>query len=157
MADINHAHETPHTERDGIEYRGLAWSMIVLAVVTLVCYGIVVGLFKFLESRAAAGDPARAPLAAPYAQPAIVDGRLMPGNTAPPTALLLDEPINLQRFRAQEDHLLTSYSWMDQNAGTIRMPIERAKDLLLDRGLPIRPVPAGPTPAVGPVAKGEAR
>ena len=138
MADTNHGHETPFTENDGIAYRGIGWSMVVLAVVTLVCYAIVVGLFKYLDSRAVAGDTPRAPLAAPQSQPAIVDGRLMPGHSAPPTALLIDEPINLQRFRAQENHLLTSYSWMDQNAGTIRMPIERAKDLLLERGLPIR-------------------
>ena len=155
MADTNHGHETPHTERDGIVYRGLGWSMAVLAIVTLVCYGIVVGLYKYLESRAVASDPPRAPLAAPRAQPSIVDGRLMPGSITPPAPLLLSEPINLEKFRAQEDHLLTSYSWMDQNAGTIRMPIERAKDLLLERGLPVRPVTS---PAVGRVPpKGEGR
>jgi hypothetical protein len=106
-----------------------------------------------------AGDPPRAPLAAPAAQPAIVDGRLLPGNSVPATTLLLNEPVNLRSFRAQEEHLLTSYSWMDQNAGTIRMPIERAKDLLLERGLAVRPATsAAPRPAVGPVTpKGAGR
>ena len=147
MADTNHDHAGPaRTEGDGIGYRGLGWAMAVLAIVTLICYGIVVGLFKFMESRAVAGDTNRAPLAAPRAQPAIVDGRLMPGTTTPPPAtLLVNEPVNLQKFRAQEEHILTSYGWMDQNAGTIRMPIERAKELLMERGFPVRSsIPAGP-------------
>ncbi len=154
MADTNHDHAGPaRTEGDGIVYRGLGWAMLVLAIVTLICYGIVVGLYKFMESRAVAGDTNRAPLAAPRAQPSIVDGRLMPGNTTPPATLLVNEPINLQKFRAQEEHILTSYGWMDQNAGTIRMPIERAKELLMERGLPVRSsVPAGPV-----VPKVEAR
>lgn len=153
MADTNHEHAGPaRTEGDGIVYRGIGWSMLVLTIVTLICYGIVVGLYKFLESRAAAGDTNRAPLAGPQAQPAIVDGRLMPGNTTPPAPLLVNEPVNLQVFRAQEEHILTSYGWMDQNAGTIRMPIARAKDLLMERGLPARSA----APSTGP-ATGEAR
>lgn len=151
MADTNHTHAGPaRTEGDGISYRGLGWSVVVLTIVTLVCYGIVVGLYKFMESRAVAGDTNRAPLAAPRAQPSIVDGRLMPGNTTPPATLLVNEPLNLQKFLAQEEHILTSYGWADRNAGTMRMPIERAKDLLMERGLPMRQAaPARP--------KGEAR
>ena len=157
MADTNHDHAGPaRTEGDGIAYRGLGWAMLVLAIVTLICYGIVVGLFKFMESKAVAGDTNRAPLAGPQAQPAIVDGRLIPGNTTPPATLLVNEPVNLQKFRAQEEHILSSYGWMDQNAGTIRMPIDRAKELLMERGLPARSsIPAGPA---GPaVPKVEAR
>ena len=150
MADTNHEHGPARTEGDGIVYRGLGWSMLILAVITLMCYGIVAGLYKFMESRAVAGDTNRAPLAAPQAQPAIVDGRLLPGNTTPPATLLVNEPVNLQKFRAQEEHILTSYGWMDQNAGTIRMPIARAQDLLMARGLPAR--------STGPdLQKGEAR
>jgi hypothetical protein len=139
MADTNHgSHEPARVEGDGINYRGLGISMIVLTIVTLVCYAIVVGLFKFMESRSVANDNPRAPLAAPAARPAIIDGRLAPGNTTPTPNLLVNEPMNLAKFRAQEEHILTSFSWMDQNAGTIRIPIAQAKDLLLERGLPTR-------------------
>jgi hypothetical protein len=136
MADINHAGPI-QTEGDGISYRNLAWSMVILAVVTLFCYGFVVGLFKFMESRAVAGDTARAPLAAPPVQPTIQDGRVVGGPSAVPS-LLVGEPQNLQKFRAEEEHLLTSYGWVDQNAGVVRLPIDRAKELLLERGLPVR-------------------
>ena len=41
-------------------------------------------------------------------------------------------------FRAHEHEVLTTYGWTDKNAGVVRIPIERAKDLLLERGLPVR-------------------
>lgn len=136
MADTNHAGPM-RTEGDGVSYRSLGWSMVVLTVVTLFCYGFVVGLFKFMESRAIAGDTPRAPLAAAPAQPAIESGRVVGGPAAVPS-LLVDEPMNLQKFQAEEERQLTSYGWVDQNAGLVRLPIERAKALLLERGLPAR-------------------
>ena len=62
MADINHPGPA-RTEGDGISYRGLGWSMVLLTVFTLFCYALVVGLFKFMESRAVAGDTVSSPLA----------------------------------------------------------------------------------------------
>ena len=140
MADIKHA--SPHglperTEGDGISYRALGWSMAVLAIITLFCYGLVVGFFKFMESRAEAGDTPRAPLAAAPVQPAIQDGRVVGGPSSVPS-LLVREPMNLQKFRDEEEHLLSSYGWVDQNTGMVRLPIDRAKALLLERGLAVR-------------------
>jgi len=43
---------------------------------------------------------------------------------------------------------LNSYDWIDQKAGTVRIPIDRAMQLLAQRGLPTRPqagaVPTSP-------------
>lgn len=139
MADINHAGPA-RTEGDGVSYRGLGWSMLILALVTLFCYALVVGLFKFMESRAAAADPVRSPLAAPLVNPTIVNGRVESGSSAPVPSLLVNEPLNLKTFRAEEEHLLTSYGWVDENAGVVRMPIEQAKALVLEHGFPVREV-----------------
>lgn len=137
MADINHAGPA-RTEGDGISYRGLGWSMVLLTIFTLFCYALVVGLYKFMESRAVAGDTVSSPLAAGRTQPQVIDGRVEGGRTAPLPSLLVNEPMNLQKFLAQEDHLLTTYGWVDENAGVVRLPIDQAKDLLLQRGLPVR-------------------
>ena len=146
MADIKHASPPglpERTEGDGISYKGIAWSMIVLTIITLICYGIVVGFFKFMESRADAADTPRAPLAAPPVRPSIQDGRVVGGPASVPS-LLVREPMNLQKFREEEEHLLSSYGWADQNTGVVRLPIDRAKELLLERGLPAREgAPAG--------------
>src|SRR5687767_15786934 len=111
--DTKHA-DNARTEGDGVSYRGLGWSMAILAIVTLFCYAIVVGLFKFMESRAVARDTARAPLAPAAVQPAIQDGRVVGGPSSVPS-LLVREPMNLQKFRDEEGHLLSSYGWVDQN------------------------------------------
>jgi len=139
MTDINHPDSAAaRTEADGISYRGLAWALTILTILTLLCYLVIVGFYKFMESRAVAEDTNRAPLAAAPAEPAIVDGRVESGSTAPVPPLLVGEPVNLRNFLAHEDQVLTTYGWVDQNAGVVRLPIERAKELLLQRGLPSR-------------------
>ena len=55
----------------------------------------------------------------------------------PAPALLVQEPVNLETLRAHEHEVLTTYGWADKNAGTFRIPIDRAKDLLIERGLPV--------------------
>jgi hypothetical protein len=53
-------------------------------------------------------------------------------------------PVDLARLRAAEQADLDSYGWVDRNSGTVRIPIDRAMQLLLERGLP--DVGAGQTP-----------
>jgi hypothetical protein len=50
----------------------------------------------------------------------------------------------LAELRAAEDADLNSYGWINRNTGTVRIPIDRAMQLLLARGLP--DVGAGKTP-----------
>jgi hypothetical protein len=51
---------------------------------------------------------------------------------------------SLVQLRAAENADLNSYGWIDRTTGTVRVPIDRAMQLLLDRGLP--DVGAGQTP-----------
>ena len=39
----------------------------------------------------------------------------------------------------REDLLLENYSWVDQAQGKVRIPIERAMELIAQRGLPVAP------------------
>lgn len=45
-------------------------------------------------------------------------------------------------IHAREDLLLENYSWIDESRGTVRIPIERAMELIAERGLPVAPVTA---------------
>jgi hypothetical protein len=40
-------------------------------------------------------------------------------------------------LHAREDLLLDNYSWVDQSKGKVRIPIERAMELIAQRGLPV--------------------
>ncbi len=60
--------------------------------------------------------------------------------TLPPEPRLEAEPgLLLQQLRSQEDKALHTYGWVDEKAGIVRMPIDRAMDILAERGLPHRP------------------
>jgi hypothetical protein len=56
--------------------------------------------------------------------------------------------IDLQRERAAEDQILNSYGWVDKQQGIVRIPVDRAIDLLVQKGLPSR----SETPAVSTVS-----
>lgn len=64
----------------------------------------------------------------------------------PAPALQVNPQVDLQTYRTRADHDLNRYGWIDQGHGVAKIPIERAMDLLLARGLPVRPaVQDGPT------------
>ncbi|MGP8269037.1 MAG: hypothetical protein ACLQLH_03135 [Terracidiphilus sp.] len=42
-------------------------------------------------------------------------------------------------LHAKEDLLLENYSWVDESQGKVRIPIERAMELIAQRGLPVAP------------------
>jgi hypothetical protein len=43
------------------------------------------------------------------------------------------------KFKAEQEHALESYSWENREEGTVRVPIERAMEMLLKQGLPVAP------------------
>jgi hypothetical protein len=45
---------------------------------------------------------------------------------------------DLGQIRAEEDAVLTTYGWIDEQGGIVRIPVERAMELLVERGLPAR-------------------
>ena len=150
MADTKHHSAEIPVEQDGISYSGLVWFTVVLAGSALVIHVLMWGMYKFMEAQALDHDVARAPLAAPPgsrpAGPAVLS-RIWP--QAPPELYVPDEPTNLRSFQRQEELELSTYGWVDRNAGTARIPIDRAKELLLERGLPVR----GQTPSAAEIKK----
>ena len=45
---------------------------------------------------------------------------------------------DLGQYKAAQEEILNSYGWVDEKAGIVRIPIDRAMDILLQRGLPVR-------------------
>lgn len=59
--------------------------------------------------------------------------------THPPGPRLQEKPAqDLTEFHARESETLNSYGWVEPNAGVVHIPIDRAMDLVLQRGLPVR-------------------
>lgn len=53
--------------------------------------------------------------------------------------LSAEQPEALHELRAREAEQLASYGWVDRQAGLARLPIERAIEIVSDRGLPTWP------------------
>ena len=121
---------------------------------TIVCVAVwfaMMGMFKLFMNRLAAGDP-----------PATVVERPA-GELPPEPRLLTNEPQNLEQFRTQEAQRMQGYGYIDQGAGTVHLPIDKAKELLLSRGLAVRagqpapaetPAPAAPAAPAAPRSGG---
>lgn len=58
----------------------------------------------------------------------------------------------LREFRSQAETALSSYGWIDEAEGIAHIPIERAIEIVGERGLPSRPelAPEDPTPETAP-------
>lgn len=52
--------------------------------------------------------------------------------------LQLNPAEDLKKFRASEEAELNGYAWIDRTAGVVRIPVARAMELVLERGLPTR-------------------
>ena len=46
--------------------------------------------------------------------------------------------MDLKEFRAGEDAILNDYGWVDPEKGIVRIPVERALELVAKEGLPSR-------------------
>jgi hypothetical protein len=99
-------------------------------------------LFLKLESIEAKADPPPAPLA-----PAGVRDTLPAARVARfPRPRLETHPVAAAAVaQARDRELLGTYGWVDRPAGVVRIPIDRAMELTLARGLPVRPRPAPET------------
>jgi len=51
-------------------------------------------------------------------------------------------PLDMDEMKATENEVLTSYDWIDREAGIVRIPIDRAIGLLAERGLPKSQTPS---------------
>jgi hypothetical protein len=131
-------------ERRDIGVAGIIYFFAGLAAATLVIHFMLAGLYDFLDKREKAQQPAVNPLITNV--PA--DTRQVPPNypdkAFPTPRLEQDERNQLNDIRMAEEQKLASYDWVDQKAGTVRIPIDRAMELVAQRGLPVRTQEAGP-------------
>ena len=108
-----------------------------LVLVGLVVYLIVFGMYRFLDSYATAHQPPMSPMVTPQADTRAVT----PENaeTFPQPRLEENERTQLRSFIEDQDRKLATYDWVDKDKGTVRIPIDRAMDLIEQRGLPVHP------------------
>jgi hypothetical protein len=100
---------------------------VALMLVAVAALFLLFGLFRYLLSREGGPPVGRSQVAASE-----------PTKAFPQPQLQETEVTDLKAVRAAEDQVLNGYAWMDPDGGVVRIPISRAIDLLVKRGLPSR-------------------
>jgi hypothetical protein len=136
-SDEMHNDDVAHEHSD-INIAAILMSGVVVFVVCTVTAGLMYALFGFLEGQAKARDPQLSPVAAPATVMPATRQPTPEFGGAPTPKLLTDEPSYLRHVREREQTALGGYGWVDQGAGVARISIDRAKQLMVERGLPVR-------------------
>jgi len=160
MPDRQHPHyddldiinvETQH-EKSDVNVRALLWTIGISLVIGVISYVAIWYMFRFLEGRQRRAVRAQAPLtqmqrpadaSVPKDQPLL---QPFPGKEPDGEVMLpfRDTPVvDLVRLRLTEKRALTTYGWVDQQKGIVRIPIEEAKRLALQRGFPVQATTTG--------------
>ena len=128
-------------ERQDIGIAPVVYFLVGLLVAGLLVFFLVDGIYRSLEKRSYAEQAPVSPLvtnAPSDTRKLSADYKDYLKQNFPTPQLEIDERSQLDKVRIDEAQTLSTYDWVDQKAGTVRIPIDRAMDLLAQRGLPVR-------------------
>jgi hypothetical protein len=138
---MNTEHNDQHNlqpESSGIKPKPVIWFLVVLTVSTILVFLIVEGLLYGLKKMEEANQ-AQPVTALPEGkerklppEPRLQGAPDGPGNK--PSLLPLED---MKHYREQSNQSARSYGWANKEAGTARIPLDRAKNLIVERGLPM--------------------
>lgn len=138
-------------EKSEVNVRTIIVSLAFLALGTFLVCMIVVGIFQYLQSTYTQKTAGPASFQLP-----------------PEPRIEVNPSVQIQDLLKHEDHVLDSYAWVNEQAGTVRVPISQAIDMLAQKGLPSHdymadilagrkpPMPPPPPPEAKPPAGGSA-
>lgn len=109
--------------------------LLYLGLFAAIVHGLIWLLLGYFESQSAQAQRVRYPLAAGEER-------------VPPQPRLQVEPrLDYEVYVARERDRLEHYRWQDKSAGTVRVPIEKAMQQVVQQGIPTRPAQgSGATP-----------
>jgi len=132
-----------HHERSDVNVRALLWFAAIFVVFAALTNGVVYVMFKYFVQMGR--RTTTAPLTE-IARPADANvpqiPRLQPfPNKQPPNTST--PVVDMEQMRATEDQALSTPGWVDKQKGIVRLPIDVAKQLAVQR---LNPPPAGAKP-----------
>jgi hypothetical protein len=127
-------------ERSDVNVRAILGFGLVLLIAAVVVHLALYWLLQLYSDRSAKGAPS-------------VSAMHPEDQTPPPPRLQVSPPAELAKMRATEEKELQTYGWVDPETKIVRIPIERAMELLAERGLPARKQ-TEPPPSSSPASRG---
>ncbi|MBO0911681.1 MAG: hypothetical protein J2P13_07790 [Acidobacteria bacterium] len=124
-------------EREDLGSRPIFGFLISLAILGILIYYVIWGIFYFLDTFNRRNQQARTPLVQVESNTREVRTRHI--QRFPEPRLEEDERGELAGFRYKEEEKLNSYGWVDEKTGVAHIPIDRAIELTAQRGLATSP------------------
>ncbi len=121
----------PESRERGHEVTDLSAGRIAVFLLSI---GLVTGGLTWVASGLMSSFQ-RAAREVPSEQHPLGEDRQIP----PSPRLQITVRTDIDELRHRERALLGSYAWVDRDAGIVRIPVERAMNLLAQRGLPVAP------------------
>jgi hypothetical protein len=119
-----HTVPSPGYETRDTNTKSVLWFAAVLFLTVAATFVSMRGLFGHYSASQPLG-PAVSPFDSDRALP-------------PEPRLQVDPAVDLSQMRQSQEEMLQSYGWVDKANGKVRVPISRAMDLIIERGLPAR-------------------
>ncbi|HEX6178281.1 MAG TPA: hypothetical protein VF057_07970, partial [Thermoanaerobaculia bacterium] len=143
-----------HHEESDVNVRALLWFLAIFVILSVITHFALHLYYKGLSRLEKAKAPApltqmqRAPDAdVPQGQPLL---QPFPRETGEGVVIepYRNTPVtDLHDMREAEKKGLENYGWIDQEKGIVRIPIDEAKRLVVERGLPLQGGAPAPSPA----------
>lgn len=143
MSDHPRPQHEPAEFDSEIRVKAIFGVLAGLALLVALSFAGMGAFSRFLKARSVARDPEPLPIAEAN-QP----------RPRPRAALQADPAGDMAKYAKEEEAAVSSYAWVDRSSGVAQIPVERALEIVAERGLPVPPpLPAGaaaPAPQVAP-------
>jgi hypothetical protein len=123
-----------HHEVSDVNARGVTEFGVSMALLIVILLFGLWGVFEYLKNR-------EAEVGLPLSPSAVVNAQKQP----PEPRLQRHATQDMRSWRDTEERTLHEYAWLDPDKGVVRIPVDRAMDLIAQRGLPVMTQPAGKT------------
>jgi hypothetical protein len=125
MATSPHAAHPQGYEKTDASPRGLLYFALVMAAILAATSVSLMWLFKYFQKAENPGSVIAAPFAAERPVPS-------------PPRIQSNPDADMRSYWQSQQNLLNTYGWIDRQNDIVRIPIDRAMEILLERGLPTR-------------------
>ena len=131
--------QNPETEfeQQDLSAKGIFSFFLGLAVFGVILHFVLSGMYDVLDRYETSHQTPLNPLATPVEK----RSRQVPADTLmkfPEPRLEVNERTELSGVILSQEQRLNSYGWVDEKSGVVHIPIERAMQIIAERGLPTR-------------------
>jgi hypothetical protein len=136
MENSGHPQSAPMPAAHGHESSDVGAKLVLIFVGIIVGFAIIIHLvlwwqiIYYKKHRDLSDQEAR--------RQQVVPGVTRSGQEFPEPRLQASPPLDLKELRARDRAELNSCGWVDKKSSVVRIPIEKAMEMILQKGLPTR-------------------